>query len=87
MTPAGRSQERMGRAHRDRWRERVFLMTRNCAHTREKRDTTRDLEQSLRALQTDQLGLRRDACAKSASFLCLPSGLDYRPGMGFGETF
>ena len=53
----GRSEERVGLALRDGWRRRVFLMTKNCAHTRDGAETMRDLEASLRAFRTDCLDL------------------------------
>src|SRR3954463_11138273 len=50
------SEERMGRAIADR-RERVFLMTKVCTHGRDARVAMRQLEESLRRLQTDHLDL------------------------------
>ncbi|HEX2731111.1 MAG TPA: aldo/keto reductase [Polyangiaceae bacterium] len=51
----GKSEERMGRALRDGYRERVFLMTKVDGRTR---DVARaQLEQSLRRLQTEQIDL------------------------------
>jgi aryl-alcohol dehydrogenase-like predicted oxidoreductase len=52
----GKSEERMGRAIRDR-RDRVFLMTKVCTHGRDARTAMRQLEQSLRRLRTDHLDL------------------------------
>jgi aryl-alcohol dehydrogenase-like predicted oxidoreductase len=52
----GVSEERMGRAIADR-RDRVFLMTKVCTHGRSAAVAMRQLEQSLRRLQTDHLDL------------------------------
>jgi uncharacterized protein len=52
----GLSEERMGKAIRDR-RGRVFLMSKLCTHGRDKKTAMRQLEQSLRRLQTDYLDL------------------------------
>lgn len=52
----GTSEVRMGKAIRDR-RDRVFLMTKVCTHGRDARTAMRQLEQSLRRLQTDYLDL------------------------------
>lgn len=52
----GASETRMGKALRAR-RERVFLMTKVCTHGRDARTAMRQLEQSLRRLQTDYLDL------------------------------
>jgi aryl-alcohol dehydrogenase-like predicted oxidoreductase len=52
----GESERRMGRAIRDR-RNQVFLMTKVCTHGRERKVAMRQLEQSLRRLQTDYLDL------------------------------
>ena len=52
----GESEERMGRAIADR-RERVFLMTKVCTHGRDATVAMRQLDQSLRRLQTDHLDL------------------------------
>jgi aryl-alcohol dehydrogenase-like predicted oxidoreductase len=52
----GKSETRMGRALKGR-RERVFLMTKVCTHGRDARVAIRQLEQSLRRLQTDYLDL------------------------------
>jgi aryl-alcohol dehydrogenase-like predicted oxidoreductase len=52
----GKSEVRMGKAIKDR-RERVFLMTKVCTHGRDARTAMRQLEQSLRRLQTDYLDL------------------------------
>jgi len=52
----GESEERMGRAIRDR-RDSVFLMTKVCTHGRDARLAMRQLEQSLRRLRTDHLDL------------------------------
>ena len=52
----GRSEEVMGKAIAGR-RERVFLMTKVCTHGRDRQVAMRQLEQSLRRLQTDYLDL------------------------------
>lgn len=52
----GLSEIRMGKGIRDR-RDRVFLMTKVCTHGRGAREAMRQLEQSLRRLQTDYLDL------------------------------
>lgn len=52
----GRSEELMGKALRDR-RDQVFLMTKVCTHGRDRREAMRQLEDSLRRLQTDYLDL------------------------------
>jgi uncharacterized protein len=52
----GQSEIRMGKAIRDR-RDRVFLMTKVCTHGRDARTAMRQLEESLRRLQTDHLDL------------------------------
>jgi predicted aldo/keto reductase-like oxidoreductase len=52
----GKSETRMGKALKDR-RDRVFLMTKVCTHGRDARVAMRQLEQSLRRLQTDHLDL------------------------------
>jgi predicted aldo/keto reductase-like oxidoreductase len=52
----GASETRMGKALKGR-RERVFLMTKVCTHGRDARTAMRQLEQSLRRLQTDYLDL------------------------------
>ena len=52
----GESERRMGRAIKDR-RDRVFLMTKVCTHGRDGQVAMRQLDQSLRRLQTDHLDL------------------------------
>jgi aryl-alcohol dehydrogenase-like predicted oxidoreductase len=52
----GKSDIRMGKAIADR-RQRVFLMTKVCTHGRNAKTAMRQLEQSLRRLQTDYLDL------------------------------
>ncbi len=52
----GRSEEIMGQAIHDR-RDQVFLMTKVCTHGRDKHEAMRQLEDSLRRLQTDYLDL------------------------------
>jgi aryl-alcohol dehydrogenase-like predicted oxidoreductase len=50
------SEARMGRAIADR-RERVFLMTKVCTHGRDAKVAMKQLEESLRRLETDHLDL------------------------------
>jgi uncharacterized protein len=52
----GRSEELMGKAIKDR-RSEVFLMTKVCTHGRDRHEAMRQLEDSLRRLQTDYLDL------------------------------
>jgi uncharacterized protein len=52
----GKSEEWMGKALRGR-RDKVFLMTKVCTHGRDKQVALRQLEDSLRRLQTDHLDL------------------------------
>jgi aryl-alcohol dehydrogenase-like predicted oxidoreductase len=52
----GEAEKRMGRAVKGR-RHRVFLMTKVCTHGRDARVALRQLDQSLRRLQTDYLDL------------------------------
>jgi aryl-alcohol dehydrogenase-like predicted oxidoreductase len=52
----GESERRMGRAIKDR-RTSVFLMTKVCTHGRDARVAMRQLDESLRRLQTDYLDL------------------------------
>jgi aryl-alcohol dehydrogenase-like predicted oxidoreductase len=52
----GKSEDWLGRALKDR-RQRVFLMTKACTHGRSARVAMKQLEQSLRRLQTDHLDL------------------------------
>jgi predicted aldo/keto reductase-like oxidoreductase len=51
----GRSEERMGKALRDGYRQRAFLMTKIDGRT--KQSAARQLDESLRRLQTDRLDL------------------------------
>jgi predicted aldo/keto reductase-like oxidoreductase len=51
----GKSEERMGKALRDGYRQKVFLMTKVDGRT--KQPAARQLEQSLRRLETDHLDL------------------------------
>jgi uncharacterized protein len=52
------SERRMGNAlAQDGYREKVFLMTKNCAHDRTAANSMVKLEESLRRLQTDYLDL------------------------------
>jgi uncharacterized protein len=52
----GKSEEWMGKALKGH-RDGVFLMTKVCTHGRDKRTALRQLEESLRRLQTDHLDL------------------------------
>jgi uncharacterized protein len=52
----GESEIRMGKAIKDR-RDRVFLMTKVCTHGRDSKTALRQLNESLRRLQTDYLDL------------------------------
>ena len=51
----GASEKRMGKALRDGYRDKVFLMTK--IDGRSKKEATRQLEESLRRLQTDRIDL------------------------------
>ena len=51
----GASEERMGKALRDGYRDRVFLMTKIDART--KKDATEQLDESLKRLKTDRIDL------------------------------
>ena len=54
----GESERRMGLALADGdWRERAFLMTKDCAHDRSAEHSMRKLEESLTRLKTDYLDL------------------------------
>jgi len=53
----GRCEERLGKALRDGYRDKVFLTAKNCGHMRTKADCMTSLEESLRALQTDRVDL------------------------------
>src|SRR5687768_15199738 len=54
------SERRMGVAlAQDGYREKVFLMTKNCAHDRTAANSMVKLEESLRRLRTDHLDLDR----------------------------
>ena len=53
----GVSEQRMGKALANGWRERVFLMTKVCTHGRDARTAMRQLEESLRRLKTDHIDL------------------------------
>src|SRR6266513_3735622 len=51
----GASEKRMGKALRDGYRDKVFLMTK--IDGRSKREASRQLEESLKRLQTDRIDL------------------------------
>jgi uncharacterized protein len=53
----GRSERWIGLALRDGYRERVTLMTKCCAHTRDYRTAMRQLDQSLQRLRVDVIDL------------------------------
>ncbi|MFO0572432.1 MAG: aldo/keto reductase [Polyangia bacterium] len=54
----GKSEERMGKALKSGGRrDKVFLMTKVCTHGRDAKEAMRQLEMSLRRLQTDHLDL------------------------------
>ena len=54
----GESERRMGKAlAQDGYRQKAFLMTKDCAHDRRAEHSMRKLEESLRRLQTDYLDL------------------------------
>lgn len=54
----GRSEERMGKALKSGGRrDKVFLMTKVCTHGRDAKEAMRQLEMSLRRLQTDHIDL------------------------------
>jgi predicted aldo/keto reductase-like oxidoreductase len=53
----GRSEERMGTALRDGYREKVFLMTKHYTRERDVESARQQLETSLRRLQTDHVDL------------------------------
>ena len=53
----GRSEELMGKALARAGATEVFLMTKVCTHGRDAKTAMRQLEQSLRRLQTDYLDL------------------------------
>lgn len=54
----GESERRMGKAlAQDGYRQKAFLMTKDCAHDRRADHSLRKLEESLRRLQTDYLDL------------------------------
>jgi len=54
---AGVSEVRMGEALKDGYRDRAFLMTKDCAHDRVAKHSMLKLEQSLQRLKTDRLDL------------------------------
>ena len=53
----GKSEEWMGKALAGGRRDKVFLMTKVCTHGRDKNEAMRQLEESLKRLQTDHLDL------------------------------
>ncbi|MGN6555780.1 MAG: aldo/keto reductase [Verrucomicrobiota bacterium] len=53
----GRSEIVMGKALKGGWRDRVFLMTKDCSHSKGKEVSMAHLEESLKRLQTDHLDL------------------------------
>jgi aryl-alcohol dehydrogenase-like predicted oxidoreductase len=53
----GVSEQRMGKALANGWRQRVFLMSKVCTHGRDAKVAMRQLEDSLRRLKTDHLDL------------------------------
>lgn len=53
----GLAERRMGKALRGGYRDRVFLLTKNCGHKRTGLDSMKSLEESLRALKTDTIDL------------------------------
>ncbi len=53
----GRSEIVMGKALKGGWRDKVFLMTKDCSHGRGKEVSLAHLEESLKRLQTDHLDL------------------------------
>ncbi len=53
----GRSEERMGMALRDGYRDKVFLMTKQYTNERDAESVMPQLEESLRRLQTDHIDL------------------------------
>ena len=53
----GKSEKRMGKALAGGWRDHVFLMSKVCTHGRDAKTAMRQLEESLRRLQTDYLDL------------------------------
>lgn len=53
----GRSEERMGKALQDGYRDRVFLMTKHYSDARDAESAKKQLEESLTRLQTDHLDL------------------------------
>ncbi len=53
----GLAEERMGKALRDGYRDRVVLMTKLCDHERRYKGIMQSIEESLKALQTDHIDL------------------------------
>ena len=53
----GVSEQRMGKALANGWRQRVFLMSKVCTHGRDAKVAMRQLQDSLRRLKTDYLDL------------------------------
>ncbi len=53
----GLSEKRMGMALKGSYREKAFLMTKNCDHSRSAKGSMRSLEESLKAIDTDMIDL------------------------------
>lgn len=53
----GKAEKRLGHALRGGYREKAFLMTKNCGHDRTRASAMQSLEASLRALGTDHIDL------------------------------
>ena len=53
----GTSEQRLGKALANGWRQKVFLMTKVCTHGRDAKVAMRQLTESLRRLKTDYLDL------------------------------
>lgn len=53
----GTSEQRMGKALANGWRQKVFLMSKVCTHGRDAKVAMRQLHESLRRLKTDYLDL------------------------------
>lgn len=64
----GKSEERMGKALRDGYRQKAFLMTKLDGRT--KSSAAAQLDQSLQRLQTDMIVVMQNSRAKSKRFSC-----------------